>query len=109
MTVTMGAEAMASVGACMPVTQAASALAVLISVGAVRQITAASGGGNRDEANRIFSTVLILALAAGGALSLLCTFFAQDLAGFISPTPELDVLCRLYWRISCCLRIRTAS
>lgn len=36
MTVMMGAEAMASVGACMPVTQAASALAVLISVGAVR-------------------------------------------------------------------------
>lgn len=47
----IGSEAMASVGACMPVTQAASALAVLISVGAVRQITAASGGGNRDEAN----------------------------------------------------------
>lgn len=36
MTVMMGAEAMASVGACMPVTQATSALAVLISVGAVR-------------------------------------------------------------------------
>ena len=92
----IGPDAMASVGACMPVTQAASALAVLISVGAVRQITVASGLGNRDEANRIFSTALMLSLVAGGVLSLLFFLFSQELARFIAPTQELTTSCAAY-------------
>lgn len=92
----IGPEAMASVGASMPVTQGAAALAVLISVGAVRQIALASGRGERDEANRMFTTALLLSLAAGGLLSLLCAALSGELALFVAPAPELAIHCGAY-------------
>ena len=50
------ANAMASVGVCMPLNQIAAAVNVIISVGAGGLIAIAAGARQRGEANKIFST-----------------------------------------------------
>ena len=92
----IGADAMAGVEACVPVTQMAAALAILISVGAVRQISTASGAGNRDEANRVFSTAIFLAVAVGCLLMLGIFIFLERVSDIIAPTTELLTFCESY-------------
>lgn len=56
----IGADAMAGVGVCMPLTQILGSISFLLTVGAGSMIAVAAGARQQDEANRIFSAVLIL-------------------------------------------------
>ncbi len=53
----ISSEAMASVGASMPLTQTAAALSTMISVGAVGHITTALGLGEKDKAKTACSAL----------------------------------------------------
>jgi len=83
------AGAMASVGVCMPLNQTMAAFTMLISVGAGGLAAIASGARQHDEANRIFSTVMVLALGLGILTFLLCLPFTRELARFLSKADAL--------------------
>ncbi|MBR6013000.1 MAG: hypothetical protein IK062_04360 [Selenomonadaceae bacterium] len=92
----IGADAMTGVSSCMPITQAAASLAILISVGAVSQISMASGEGNREAANRLFSMAIFLAVVTGCLLTIGLLIFSERVGNLIAPTTELATFCKSY-------------
>ena len=95
----LNARAMASVGASMPLTQTAAALSVMISVGAVGHITTALGLGEKDKANRIFSTVCALSSGIGIFLTVFLSLFSAELSALISPDPSMIQGCYDYLHV----------
>ena len=93
------AGAMACVGTCLPLNQIAGAVMTLISVGSGGLIAIASGARRHDEANRIFSTVVVLAFVFGVLATLSCLPFTRDLARFLSKADELVEGGRAYLHI----------
>ena len=95
----LSAGAMASVGASMPLNQIAASLSVMISVGAVGHITTVLGLGEKDKANRIFSTVCALSLGIGILLTLLLFTFSSELSALISPESSVTQSCYEYLHV----------
>ena len=95
----LGAVAMASVGASMPLTQAAAALSVMISVGAVGHITTALGIGEKNKASFIFSTACVLSLGIGILLTALLYAFSAELSAVISPASSMTQGCYEYLHV----------
>lgn len=92
-------QAMASVGASLPLTQVAAALSTMISVGAVGHITTALGLGEKDKANRMFSTVCALSLGIGILLTVFIFMFAPKVSALISPAPSMTQGCYDYLHV----------
>ena len=110
----INARAMASVGICLPLNQLVAAVAVLISVGSSGLIAIASGARQHDEANRIFSTVTVLAFGLGALTTLLCLPFTQELARFLSSSDALveggwAYLHILIWRFTFMIALSAVS
>ena len=95
----ISSEAMASVGASMPLTQTAAALSTMISVGAVGHITTALGFGEKDKANRMFSTACALSLGIGILLTAFIFMFADELSEIISPVASMTDSCEDYLEV----------
>lgn len=101
----LSAGAMASVGASMPLNQIAASLSVMISVGAVGHITTVLGLGEKDKANRIFSTVCALSLGIGILLTLLLLHlllmftFSLELSALIFPKSSMTQSCYEYLHV----------
>ena len=85
----INSAAMASVGVCMPLNQLAGAVTMLISVGAGGHAAIASGARQHDEANRIFSTVMFLALGLGIFTFIMCLPFTHELSRFLASADAL--------------------
>lgn len=85
----LGTDAMVSVGLCMPYVQAAGAVVVLVAMGSSGMIAVAAGGGRREEADGIFSMVLVLTLGAALTILALSVPYGRELAGLLSGTAEL--------------------
>ena len=68
----------------------------MISVGAVGHITTALGGGEKDKANRIFSTVCALSPGIGILLTALLSAFSAELSAVMSPAPSMMQGCYEY-------------
>ncbi len=95
----INSEVMASVGASMPLTQTAAALATMISVGAVGHITTALGLGEKNKAYRMFSTVCALSLGIGILLTAFLFTFSPKNSALISPAPSMTQSCYDYLHV----------
>lgn len=95
----ISADAMTGVGVCMPLEQMLSAVAVMLSVGAGGMIAVAAGARKRDEADRIFSAVLILNVLAGVLFLALLLPFTPRMAQFLAGEESITPLTWQYLRI----------
>ena len=95
----LGPNAMTGVSVCMPLEQIIGAVAILLSMAAAGMVAVAAGARETDEANRIFSTVIILnALTAAVFLAVLVPFL-RETAAFLAGQEAITPLTCEYLRI----------
>ena len=58
----VSAAAMTGISVCMPLTQMSGGIVFLLAGGSAGMIAVAAGSGRKDDANRIYSTVMLLAV-----------------------------------------------
>lgn len=100
----IGADAMAGVGVCMPLNQILAAVSFLLTVGAGSMIAVAAGARQQDEANQIFSAVLILNGLAALIFLLVLVPHIPETAAFLAGQGNIAELAYQYlfiviWRI----------
>ncbi|MBQ7477240.1 MAG: ATP-binding protein [Selenomonadaceae bacterium] len=82
-------EAMASIYACIPLNQFVVSIALLISVGAAGMVSIASGKNDIEQANYIFSNILILSFIFALLTIFLLYPFIPEIAEILSSAEEL--------------------
>ncbi|SEH21113.1 MATE family efflux transporter [Selenomonas sp. KH1T6] len=92
----LGADAMAGVGVCMPLTQILGAFSFLLTVGAGSMIAVAAGARQKEEANRIFSAVLILNGLAAVVFLLILAPLLHEVAAFLAGEEKIAALAYEY-------------
>ena len=81
-------EAMASIYACMPLNQLATAISYLIAT-SFGMVAVALGARQNEKANYIFSTILTLSIIFAMLMLFLLLPFQNELAGILSRVEEL--------------------
>lgn len=92
----LGPDAMAGVGVCMPLTQILGAFSFLLTVGAGSMIAVAAGARQQEEANRIFSAVLILNGLAAVIFLLILAPLLHETAAFLAGEENIAALAYEY-------------
>lgn len=85
----IGEQAMSSVNICRPVMQLLFSLCMLMGAGSSMLVGVAIGNHNRNEANRIFTAVVGLAVAIGFLFLLTALGWLHPLVAFLCPDVEL--------------------
>lgn len=86
----IGGQAMSSVNICRPVMQLLFSLCMLMGAGSSMLVGVAIGKRNRTEADRIFTAVMTLVVAVGGALLIAGLICLKPLVAFLCPDAELQ-------------------
>ena len=86
---TLGTDALAAANLMMPVFSLFSAIGFMFASGGVALVSRKMGEGRKQEANSDFTTISIVAVAAGSVIAVFCLLIMGDLVGFLGADDTL--------------------
>ncbi|MCM1043717.1 MAG: MATE family efflux transporter [Corallococcus sp.] len=95
----VGKTQFSSLNFVFPVIMALGAVGFMFGAGGSALVAKTLGEGDRDKANRIFSTVVYFNIIIGIALSVGAYFFIEPVASLLGATDEMLPYCALYGKI----------
>ena len=95
----INADAMTGVSVCMPLEQILGSVSLMLSIGAGGMIAVAAGERKVEEANRVFSAVLILNALVGTIFLMLLLPFLPKVAQFLAGQEKITPLTYQYLQI----------
>lgn len=94
-----GKTAFASINLVMPFIMVLGGIGFMIGTGGTALVSKVLGEGDREQANRYFSMMLLFTVLVGAVLTAIGIVFMEPVARFLGATPEMLHDCVLYGRI----------
>ncbi len=94
-----GKTAFASINLVMPFIMVLGGIGFMIGTGGTALVSKVLGEGDREQANRYFSMMVLFTVLVGAVLTAIGIVFMEPVARFLGATPEMLHDCVLYGRI----------
>lgn len=94
-----GKTAFASINLVMPFIMVLGGIGFMIGTGGTALVSKVLGEGDREQANRYFSMMVLFTVLVGAVLTAIGIVFMEPVARFLGATPEMLEDCVLYGRI----------
>ena len=94
-----GKTAFASINLVMPFIMVLGGIGFMIGTGGTALVSKVLGKGDREQANRYFSMMVLFTVLVGAVLTAIGIVFMEPVARFLGATPEMLHDCVLYGRI----------
>ena len=94
-----GKTAFASINLVMPFIMVLGGIGFMIGTGGTALVSKVLGEGDREQANRYFSMMVLFTVLVGAVLTAIGIVFMEPVARFLGATPEMLADCVLYGRI----------
>ncbi len=94
-----GKTAFASINLVMPFIMVLGGIGFMIGTGGTALVSKVLGEGDREQANRYFSMMVLFTVLVGAVLTAIGIVFMEPVACFLGATPEMLHDCVLYGRI----------
>lgn len=95
----VGTNAFAAINFIMPVTMGIGALGFMMGAGGSALVSMKLGEGKKEQANRIFSGIVLFTIILGVVVSLAVVFFVEPISLLLGATEEMLPYCVSYGRI----------